>query len=140
MNDERIRKQRKGKRKFGKQRDIYYASSNYLIKEDGSKLLKLSDLFKKDSDYVKVLSDLLIAELTVQKAGWVVNGEIKSFKKDEIGPFALSPKGIQFAFAPYAVGPYVEGAFFVTIPFKSIDHIIDQFILMITPGRYPVAG
>jgi hypothetical protein len=106
--------------------NTYFASSNYRIKDEDSNLLKLSDLFKKDSGYVKVLSDLIIADLMKQEAGWVVNGDIKSLKEDEIGPFALSPRGIQFAFAPYAVGPYSDGAFFVTIAFDDINNIIDQ--------------
>ncbi len=104
--------------------NTYFVSSNYSINEKDSKLLELSDLFKKDSNYVKVLSDFIIKDLKKQKAGWVVNGEIKSLKEDEIGPFALSPRGIQFAFAPYAVGPYSDGAFFVTISYYKLKNII----------------
>jgi hypothetical protein len=55
----------------------------------------------------------------------VVNGEITSLKEDEIGPFALSPRGIQFAFAPYAVGPYSDGASFVTIAYEDLKDIIN---------------
>lgn len=105
--------------------NTYFVSSNYSIQDEESKLLKLSDLFKKDSKYVKTLSDLIIADLKKQKAGWVANGEITSLKEDEIGPFALSPRGIQFAFAPYAVGPYSDGSFFVTIRYNQLKDIID---------------
>lgn len=105
--------------------NTYYVSSNYLITGGESRLLKLSDLFKKDSGYVKILSDLIIKDLKKQKAGWVVNGEIKSLKEDEIGPFALSTRGIQFAFAPYAVGPYSDGAFFVTVGYENLKNIIE---------------
>jgi hypothetical protein len=105
--------------------NTYFVSSNYSVMGDDSTLLKLSDLFKKDSDYVKVLSEYCIKDLGKQGAGWVVNGEIKSLKEDEIGPFALSPRGVQFAFAPYAVGPYSEGAFFVTIDYGHLKSIIN---------------
>ncbi len=105
--------------------NTYFVSSNYAVSNEESRLLKLADLFKKDSGYVKVLSDLIIKDLKRQKAGWVVAGEIKSLKEDEIGPFALSPAGIQFAFAPYAVGSYAEGAYFVTINYESISSVID---------------
>lgn len=105
--------------------NTYFVSSNYSIKDEDSKLLKLSDLFKKETNYVKVISDLIIKDLKKQKAGWVVDGEITSLKEDEIGPFALSPRGIQFAFAPYAVGPYSDGAFFVTISYNQLKEIID---------------
>ena len=105
--------------------NTYFMSSNYLMAEEDSTLLNLQDLFKKSSDYIKVLSDLIIKDLKKQKAGWVINGEITSLKDDEIGPFALSPRGIQFAFAPYAVGPYSDGAFFVTIDYGQLKEIID---------------
>ncbi len=105
--------------------NTYFVSSNYSIKDGDSKLLKLSDLFKEKTDYVSVISDLIIEDLKKQKAGWVVNGEIKSLKEDEIGPFVLSPRGIQFAFAPYAVGPYSDGAFFVTIDYGQLKDIIN---------------
>ena len=105
--------------------NTYFMSSNYWIIDGDSKLLKLPDLFKKDSDYVKVLSENCIKDLGKQGAAWVVNGEIKSLKEDEIGPFALSPRGIQFAFAPYAVGPYSQGAYFVTIDYNYIKNVIN---------------
>ena len=105
--------------------NTYFVSSNYAINEKDSTLLKLSDLFNKDSEYVKVLSDYIIKDLKKQKAGWVVNGEIKSLKEDEIGPFAISPAGIRFAFAPYAVGSYAEGAYFVSLSYESLQSIID---------------
>lgn len=105
--------------------NTYYVSSNYWISDGESKLLKLSELFKKDSDYLKVLSDYCINDLRKRGAGWVVSGDIKSFKEDEIGPFALSPRGIQFAFAPYAVGSYAEGAYFVTIDYGHLQKVIN---------------
>lgn len=105
--------------------NTYFMSSNYSIGKDDSTLLKLSDLFKKESNYVKILSDLIIKDLKKQKAGWVVNGEITSLKEDEIGPFALTPRGIKFAFAPYAVGPYSDGAFFVIVSYQDLKEVID---------------
>lgn len=105
--------------------NTYYISSNYSIKEGKAELLKLSQLFNSGSDYLKALSKYCINDLLVKKAGWVENGEITSFKEDELGVFAISPEGLKFAFAPYAVGPYVQGSFFVTVPFEEIKGIID---------------
>lgn len=105
--------------------NTYFVSSNYWIKDGDTILLKLRDLFKKDSKYEKILSDYIINELRKKGAGWVVNGEIKTLKTDEMGPFAISPRGIQFAFAPYAVGSYAEGAYFVTISFENLYNIIN---------------
>lgn len=106
--------------------NTYYISSNYSIKEGKADLLKLSQLFNSGSDYLKVLSKYCINDLLLKKAGWIENGEITSFKEDELGVFAITPEGLKFAFAPYAVGPYAQGSFFVTVPFEEIKGIIDQ--------------
>jgi len=87
--------------------------------------LKLSNLFKKGSDYMKVLSEYCINELRKKGAGWIVNGEIKTFNEDALSVFALSPRGIQFAFAPYAVGSYAEGTYFVTMDYNNLKSIIN---------------
>ncbi len=105
--------------------NTYYLSSNYSIKDGKASLLKLSDLFKPGSNYIKALSTYCINDLLVKKAGWIANGEIKSFSEEDLGVFAISPEGIKFAFAPYAVGPYVEGSYFVVVPFREIKRIID---------------
>jgi len=105
--------------------NTYYVSSNYSIKGGDSKLLKLSVLFKNDLKYIKVLSDYCINDLRKKGAGWIVNGEIKAFKEDDLSVFALSPRGIQFAFAPYAVGSYAEGAYFVTIDYVHLKNVIN---------------
>lgn len=105
--------------------NTYYISSNYSVKDGNASLLKLSDLFKPGSNYLKALSSYCINDLLVKKAGWIVNGEITSFKEQDLGVFAISPEGIKFAFAPYAVGPYAEGSYFVVVPFTEIKRIID---------------
>jgi len=105
--------------------NTYFVSSNYWIKGGEPKLLKLSNLFKKGSDYMKVLSEYCINELRKKGAGWIVNGEIKTFNEDALSVFALSPRGIQFAFAPYAVGSYAEGTYFVTMDYNNLKSIIN---------------
>ena len=105
--------------------NTYYLSSNYWVKDGKASLIKLSELFKPGTNYLKVLSAYCINDLLVKKAGWIVNGEITSFNEEDLGVFALSPEGIKFAFAPYAVGPYAEGSYFVVVPFREIKRIID---------------
>ncbi len=105
--------------------NTYYLSSNYSIKDGKASLIKLSDLFKPGSNYLKALSTYCINDLLVKKAGWIVNGEITSFNEQDLGVFAISPEGIKFAFAPYAVGSYAEGSYFVVVPFREIKRIID---------------
>ena len=77
-------------------------------------------------DVIRIAEGLRLIEEGVETIQGVMKEKnIKSLKEDEIGPFALSPRGIQFAFAPYAVGPYSDGAFFVTVAFNDLQTIID---------------
>ena len=105
--------------------NTYYISSNYAINNSKASLIRLSDLFKPGSNYLKALSTYCINDLLLKGAGWIVNGEIESFSEQDLGVFALSPEGIKFAFAPYAVGPYTEGSYFVIVPFRELRGIIN---------------
>lgn len=105
--------------------NTYFASRNYWIKDGKAVQLKLSDLFLPNSKFMDTLSGLCINRLKKQKAGWVIGGEVRGFKEEELGVFALSPAGLVFAFAPYAVGSYAEGPYFVNIPFSELEGLID---------------
>ena len=102
-----------------------YISSNYWIEDGKALLLSLSDLFVSKSNYIKVLSDYCIRDLGKQQAGWVLNGQLKELKAEDLSAFAISPRGITFAFAPYAAGPYVEGSYFVTVGYAELKRIIN---------------
>lgn len=104
--------------------NTFYMSSNYWIKDGKAHLIGLSDLFRPNSGYMKVLSDYCMGDLRKQNAGWVVNGELKELKAEDLGAFAISPRGISFAFAPYAVGSYAEGSYFVVIPYSELKDVI----------------
>ncbi|MEQ9618159.1 MAG: DUF3298 domain-containing protein [Deltaproteobacteria bacterium] len=105
--------------------NTYFASKNYWIKDGRAVQLKLSDLFLPNSKFIDTLSGLCINDLRKQKAGWVIGGEVRSFKEEELGVFALSPAGLVFAFAPYTVGSYAEGPYFVNVPFSELEGLID---------------
>ncbi|HET7289304.1 MAG TPA: DUF3298 domain-containing protein [Thermodesulfobacteriota bacterium] len=100
--------------------NTFYVSSNYWIKEDKALLLSLADLFAPKSNYIKALSDFCIRDLRKQQAGWVLNGELKELKAEDLSAFAVSPGGVTFAFAPYVAGPYVEGPYFVTVGYGEL--------------------
>lgn len=102
-----------------------YMSSNYWIKDGKPVLLKLPDLFLPNSNYLKALSDYCINDLRRQNAGWVVDGQLKELGTDDLSAFAVSPRGISIAFAPYAVGSYAEGSYFVTVPYSALKEVID---------------
>lgn len=105
--------------------NTYFASKNYWIKDGKVVQLKLSDLFLPDSNFINSLSELCINDLKKQKAGWVTGGEVRRFKEEDLGIFVLSPAGLVFAFAPYVVGSYAEGPYFVNIPFTELEGLIN---------------
>jgi hypothetical protein len=102
-----------------------FISLNYWIREGKAVELELADLFLPNSGYMKVLSDYCINDLRKKGAGWVVNGEIKSLTEKDLSVFALSPRNITFAFAPYAVGSYAEGPYFVQIPYSELEPVLN---------------
>lgn len=105
--------------------NTYFTSKNYWIKDGKAVQLKLSDLFLPNSKFIDTLSGLCINDLKKQKAGWVIGGELRRFKEEELGVFAISPAGLVFAFAPYSVGSYAEGPYFVNVPFNELEGLID---------------
>jgi len=98
-----------------------YSSKNFSIKQGKAVPLELKNLFVANSPYLKVLSDFCIKELRKQEASSVVDGKIESLNEDNLSVFTLEPSGIRFVFAPYQVGSYAEGSFFVIVPYKELQ-------------------
>lgn len=102
---------------------------------DRKKELELYDIFKKNSNYVKVLSD--ISTVTLLKNVVVdsqENNQDASFLTDWIkkgaGPeqqnfknFALSKHSLIIIFDPYQVAPYSAGFKRVEIPYQKLTEI-----------------
>ena len=88
--------------------------------------LKLKDFFLEDADYLAVLSPFVLEALRAQEAQWVLDGDIDGLGKDDLSVVTLSPTGLTFGFEPYAMGPYAQGTFFVTVPFETLKPIIDS--------------
>jgi len=105
--------------------NTYYKSSNYIIKDGQAVPIKLPALFNPSADYIKALSTYCVNDLLAKGAGWIVSGEIKSLSAKDLSVFAVSPRGIEFAFAPYAVGPYAQGSYFVTVPYRELRGIVN---------------
>lgn len=105
--------------------NTFFVSSTYWIKDGKAVRLKLADFFLPNAAYMKVLSDYCINDLREKGAQWVVSGELKEFKEEDLRVFAVSPRGIMFAFAPYAVGSYAEGPYFVEIDYDELDGVLN---------------
>lgn len=99
----------------------------YTLFTDGDRVrsVTLQDFFLPEVDYLALLSPYIANALLEQGAQWVVDGSVDGFTGDELSVVTVSPTGLQFGFEPYAVGPYAQGTFFVTVPFGVLEPVID---------------
>jgi hypothetical protein len=90
--------------------------------------LRLSDLFKPNSNYLSLISDYAIKSLRKQAApdpdlDWIRSGagpEEKNYQS-----WNITRKGLEVTFNPYQVASYAEGPKVVTIPYPVLKNIID---------------
>ena len=95
---------------------------NYDLKNN--RILKLSDLFKENSNYLAIISKTSIEQISKKQGryadvDWIMRGasvDQKNFKK-----WSIVANGLKFNFDPYQVGPYASGSFETIIPY-------DQFL------------
>lgn len=85
---------------------------------------ELGDLFKKDSDYVKRLSDIIGQMIkTDPQYDYVFPGSYKGISPEQ--PFYVQEDVLSIYFTPYEIGPYAAGFPTFKIPFTEIIDIID---------------
>jgi hypothetical protein len=89
--------------------------------------LELKNIFKKDSDYLNVLSQLCYEHLIVTVKNpdkkWIRKGTkpiASNFKK-----FYITPESLDIVFDEYAVDCYAGGPHTVSITYSSIKSLID---------------
>lgn len=84
----------------------------------------LKDLFKKNSEYVKRLSDIIqkqIDEKGEHLGVW--KDQYKGIKAEQ--PFYVTEDALHIYFEPYEIAPYASGFVTFDIPFAEIMDIID---------------
>jgi hypothetical protein len=94
--------------------------------------LKLADLFKPGSQYLKRIADYVIADLKARKdpdSGENL-GIAQDYFEEGAEPTAenyanwnVAKKGLMFTFPPYQVAAYVEGPQQVIVPFSQLKDI-----------------
>lgn len=97
------------------------------------KQLKLADLFKPNSDYLKVISDYAINDLTEQLREQTSGGDPDTdWIREGAGPkdenyksWNLSDKGLEITFDAYQVASYAAGPHEVIIPLSALKDVID---------------
>lgn len=106
----------------------WFETLTLVRKGDGVKEVRLADLFRSDTDWLNVVSQLLIEDLKKQGASLVVDGEVSGFTDEKL-VFAVDEGGVLFFFAPYAVGCYAEGDYVVRLPFAPLRSVLKEDIL-----------
>lgn len=115
-------------------KDTFYAGAahpnhetlvlNYDLK--AGRALRLADLFRPGSPYLKVISDYCLKEL---KGGEDLPNEMidegAKAVPENYRNWLVKPEGLEITFDPYQVGPYVAGPQYVTIPYKALIRVIN---------------
>ena len=88
------------------------------------KFYELEELFKNDSNYVKVLSDIIENEIkTNEEYSYVWIEDYKGIRADQ--PFYINKEALYIYFYPYEIAPYAAGFPTFKIEFDKISNIID---------------
>lgn len=104
--------------------NVFYGARNVGIGQDAVELT-LSDVLTKQG--LMVLSDYVLEQLSAQDAQFVVNDGMTYLNEQDMSAFVVSPQGLHIHFAPYAVGPYVQGSFEVVVPWDVLaDHMLPE--------------
>ncbi|NFE07568.1 DUF3298 domain-containing protein [Clostridium botulinum] len=86
---------------------------------------ELKDLFKEDSDYVKVLSDIIGQQIKNNpENSYIFPDTYNGIKEDQ--PFYVSQNTLYIYFYPYEIAPYAAGFPTFKIPYKDIIDIINE--------------
>ena len=118
-------------------KDTFYAGAahpnhetlvlNYDLK--AGRALRLADLFRPGSPYLKVISDYCLKELKggeddTGAVDYMIDEGAKAVPENYRN-WLVKPEGLEITFDPYQVGPYVAGPRYVTIPYKALLKIIN---------------
>jgi len=89
-------------------------------------VLKLSDLFQPNSNYLKVISDYCIKEVKKSDLNddeWIRNGA--GPKAENYESWNITPEGLQITFDAYQVAAYAAGPQEVVVPYSILKPIIN---------------
>jgi hypothetical protein len=87
------------------------------------KIYELKDLFKPNSDYVKVLSEIIGKQIQTNLQDYVFPGSYHGIKADQ--PFYVKEDALYIYFNPYEIAPFAAGFPTFKIPFSEIINILD---------------
>jgi hypothetical protein len=104
-----------------------YNSLTFNYDLNSGRVLKLADLFKPNSNYLKLISDYSIKTLTKElpdpDTEWIQKGAGAS--QENYKNWNITGKGLSVGFDPYQVASYAEGPHEVVIPYRILKNVID---------------
>lgn len=95
---------------------------------NAGRVINLSDLFKPNSNYLRVISGYTIEQLKKKFAPdpdmeWIENGA--GAKEENYKAWSLTRNGLEITFDPYQVASYAEGEHVVVVPYSVLKDLID---------------
>lgn len=110
---------------FGAAHGMPYKNYPHINLVNG-RFYELADLFKKDSDYVKVISEIIEDQIEsgdTPYSGYLFPDAYKGIRADQ--PFYISENDLYIYFEPYEIAAYAAGFPTFKIPFDQLRSIID---------------
>ena len=114
----------------------------YNLDNKNSRELKLSDLFKEDSDYIGVLTDKIDAQIQEQ----IEKNDAYFFEENDEAfttaaynnrPFYIKENILFLCFGEYEIAPYAAGRPEFAIPLSELNQLLNEdFVhLLLEPGQ-----
>ena len=100
----------------------YDFNLNYWWQNGKAKELELSDLFDSRKNWRVKVGRYIRQDLKKQGASWPPKTDPEAVETT----FTFSPSGVEFHYAPYAVGSYAEGYYRVLVPFTILRSVLDK--------------
>lgn len=95
-----------------------------LLNIENGHFYSLKDLFKKDSDYLKILGNIIRGQIEQNPDMYFPVDSYEGIKENQ--KFVVDKSGLKVYFELYEIGPYAIGFPEFTIPFAEVDALIDR--------------
>lgn len=102
----------------------YEGINLYLDAEGQLRRFRLSDIVS--SDGLEWMSRWCLARLHEQGAAFVTDGSLETLSVADLQAVVHHRHGLTVTFGPYAVGPYVQGSFHVSVPAQGLRSFLRQ--------------
>lgn len=123
----------------------HYIGMTWGMVDGKARRLRFADLLKEGEDASAVASKVVVPKLISVGASWFKSGEKIALETAQADNFVVTKAGITWLFSPYDAGPYVEGEFFIKVPWSELkghlrDRRPEQILIGSDVPRSPIVG